>query len=186
MINIYMTRENGEPVPQYPLPAGFESRPLPADGKGIWQQAMLDIGFTRQDIDGAFERDFEPFPGQFDRILVLHDCRNGRVVGSTSAWFNESWQGGGWGQIHWVGIAQDYQGRGLAKPMMSAAMNILTARHRRSFLETQPIREKAIRMYLGFGFIPCILSPDQHDIWLALSQRLGLQIDLPHQEALNP
>jgi hypothetical protein len=58
MANIYMTRENSDPVPQYPLPAGFEIRPLPADGMGIWQRVMLDTGFTHQDVEGAFERDF--------------------------------------------------------------------------------------------------------------------------------
>ena len=178
MANIYMTRENRDPVPQHPLPAGFEIRPLPADGKEIWRQVMLDTGFTRQDVEGAFESDFARFPEQFDRILMLYDSGNGRAVGSTSAWFNDSWQGGGWGQIHWVGIAQDYQGRNLAKPLMSAAMNILVARHRRSFLETQPIREKAIRMYLGYGFTPRVLSSDQYDSWLELSERLGFQLQL--------
>jgi hypothetical protein len=58
MANIYMTRKNSDPVPQYPLPAGFEIRPLPADGMGIWQRVMLDTGFTHQDVEGAFERDF--------------------------------------------------------------------------------------------------------------------------------
>lgn len=44
----------------------------------------------------------------------------------------------------------------------------------------------ASRMYLGFGFIPCILSPDQYDSWFELSQRLGWQLNLPHPETMNP
>jgi ribosomal protein S18 acetylase RimI-like enzyme len=182
VICIYMTRENGDPVPQYPLPAGYELKPLPAGGKAIWRQVMLDTGFSGQDIEGAFERDFAPFPEHFDRILMLHDTKTGRVAGSTSAWFNDCWQGGGWGQIHWVGIAREYQGLKLAKPMMSAAMNILTAHHGRSFLETQPIREKAIRMYLDYGFVPRILSSAQYDSWLELTRRLGWRLQLEHPE----
>lgn len=167
-MNIYMIRENGAPIPQYPLPEGYVIEPLGPDEGDKWEQVLLDTGFSEQDLSGGFENAFAPYKEHFDRVLMLKDCQTGNCIGTTSAWFNHDWQGGSWGQIHWVGISKAYQGRGLAKPLMSAAMNILVARHERSFLETQPIRDKAIRMYIGYGFVPYVIRPEEKEGWRQL------------------
>ena len=178
MVNLIMVRENGAPVPQYNLPEGYEIQPLGVDEGIKWEQVLLDAGFSRQDIGGVFDKEFAPHSEEFDRVLMLKDCKTGQYIGTISAWFNDQWHGGGWGQIHWVGLSNAYQGRGLAKPLMSAAMNMLVARHEHSFLVTQPIRSKAIQMYLSYGFEPYVCSQEEAEGWKEVEAALGKEIKL--------
>jgi len=178
MVSITMIRENGLPVPQYELPEGFVIKPLGVDEGEKWEEVLIASGFRKEEIAGVFEREFAPYPEEFDRILMLKDARTGEYIGTTSAWFDHQFQGGGWGRIHWVGLSEAYQGRGLANPLMSAAMNILVARHERSMLVTQPFRLKAINMYLKYGFEPFVLSEEEMEGWREVEAALGRKLHI--------
>jgi GNAT superfamily N-acetyltransferase len=177
-MNLSMIRKNGAPVPQYELPQGFAIKPLMPDEGQKYEKVLIDAGFTTQEINGLFERDFAPHTDKLDRVLMLQDCKSGEYIGTTAAWFEPDWRGESWGKIHWVGISQMYQGKGLGKPLMTAAMNILVARHDQSYLITQPIRVKAIQMYLDYGFIPFVTEQEQVEGWKELEASLGKKIQL--------
>ena len=76
--------------------------------------------------------------------------------------------------IHYVAIDPQYQGRRLAKTMVSAAMNRLAELgHRRAMLDTETRRLRAIGLYLDFGFRPDMTRPDAHRAWDDIARRLG-------------
>ena len=71
------------------------------------------------------------------------------------------------------GIAPDRQGRGLAKPLVAAAMQALKVRHGRAYLTTQTTSYKAVRIYLDFGFQPYLVDDSDARGWAILADILG-------------
>lgn len=64
------------------------------------------------------------------------------------------------GRLHWLAIHPDWQGRGLAKPLISAALTLLAQHHDSAYLMTQIERQAAIHLYQKFGFEPVIDPPE--------------------------
>ena len=61
--------------------------------------------------------------------------------GTTTAWYNEDYRGLPFGRVHWVAIVPEMQGRGLAKPIMSAVCHRLRELgHGRAYLTTTTVR----------------------------------------------
>ncbi|MYA21504.1 MAG: GNAT family N-acetyltransferase, partial [Gemmatimonadetes bacterium] len=96
----------------------------------------------------------------------------GEEIGTITAWWQPDLNGEDWGQIHWVAIHPDYQGRGLAKPMMSVAMAYLKRFHQRSFLGTSSGRIPAIKVYLDFGFYPDLERENSQQAWAEVASVL--------------
>ena len=96
---------------------------------------------------------------------------SGQVIGTGTAWFNDNFQGQRFGRIHWVALLPERQGRGLAKPLMSALCRRLRELgHTRAYLSTSSARVPAIRLYRQFGFIPLAEGEQQAAAW----RRLGV------------
>jgi GNAT superfamily N-acetyltransferase len=166
---IFMIRRSVDGVPQFDFPDGFVAAFYRPGDKSIW----LDIHHQCYDPEGRIKITPETFDQNFgtnhhvlaQRQLYVFDI-TGRAVGSTTAWFNDNYRGEKFGQIHWVAIVPDCQGKGLAKPMMTAAMNrFKELGHTRVYLGTQTTRIPAIQLYLKFGFDPDIRTDEDKENW---------------------
>ena len=90
----------------------------------------------------------------------------GEVVGTGTAWFNHNFEGARWGRVHWLAIMPEFQGRGLAKPLMtSICRRLRELGHQHVYLSTSTARHAAIGLYLRFGFEPLIQSPEDEAVW---------------------
>ena len=59
------------------------------------------------------------------------------------------------GQVHWVAVRRDHQGKGLARPLISRVLHVMKKRgHTEAMLHTQTTTWVAVRLYLEFGFRP--------------------------------
>lgn len=58
-----------------------------------------------------------------ERCLFIEN-EHGEAIATTTAWYGDL-RGKVEGRIHWVGVIPEYQGRGLAKPLLSEAMKTL-------------------------------------------------------------
>ncbi len=153
--------------PTYPMPEGYSVRTMTELDIGLWTDIQRDAE-PYLDIDaGLFAREFE-FNGDLDeawkRCLLLQNPR-GLAIGTISAWFDPDFRGRDYGRIHWVSIRPAYQGKGLAKPMTSAAMQLLAKWHDRVYLRTQSKRIPAINLYMKFGFTPLIENEEDQRVW---------------------
>ena len=111
-----------------------------------------------------------------ERCLFLEN-EAGETIGTTTAWYGDL-KGDGKirGRIHWVGIVPEYQGRGLSKPMLSKAMNLLARRHDEFYLTSQTTSWQAINMYLNYGFEPVRMDENYDAAWSMMEEKLRRKI----------
>lgn len=173
-IPVVMVKEDLAVVPSFPLPPGYRLRYFRRGEGPLWAEIEVSVGefSTMEQALAHFEKEFGPFPDEMEkRCLFLEDAA-GRVIGTTTAWYNPSFRGKDYGRIHWVAIRPEWQGRKLGKPLFAAALRRLAEFHRRAYLTTQTTSARAIRMYLDFGFVPLITSDRCLTAWRLLASAL--------------
>ncbi|HNT78394.1 MAG TPA: YdhR family protein [Anaerolineae bacterium] len=169
---VAMIRPTMEDIPHVPFPAGFHIRPLRPDEGGLWRDIQRDAEPYFPIADDLFESQFGYDPPAIPQrcYFVVDEC--GVAVGTISAWYNRDFKGGEWGQIHWVALRRAYQGKGLARPMLSHALTQMAQWHDRAFLGTSAQRLPAIKLYLDFGFVPDLDDPGAAEAWRTVAEEL--------------
>lgn len=156
-------------IPFYSLPEGFSLRSYVPGDENSWVELQKCADkFNKIDLSlfhRAFGCDTEILK---QRMLFLLN-QEGKIIGTAAAWFDDDYHGEKYGRVHWVAIHPDYQGQGLSKPLMSAVCEkLVKLGHAKAYLTTSSARIPAIKLYLKFGFIPEIITPDDKKIWEAL------------------
>ncbi len=139
--------------------------------------AWCDIETTAGEFERAEEamaRGFKPYfkPDKdllAERMFFIVD-ENDVPVATTTAWFD-----GKTALLHWVAVHGDHQGKGLARPVISAAMRAMERMgYEYALLHTQPESWVAIKLYLEFGFRPVWSDDEKTQIgWRAVYAKLG-------------
>jgi GNAT superfamily N-acetyltransferase len=160
--------------PVFACPTGYRVRSY-ADGDAeAWVRIEVPAGAFPDEARARqqFETEFAPvrdrLPG---RMLFLEHERAG-PIGTTTAWEGE-FAGKMRGRIHWVGIMPEWQGRGLAKPLLSAAMDRLAADYARGYVTTETTSYRGINLYLSFGFVPWVETDLDREGWAIVEEVLG-------------
>ena len=170
--SVRMIREHMENIPQFPIPIGFAMRNYRPDEGAIWTRIQRAAEPYFDVDDQLFAREFKRDFGALEERSFYLATDAGEEIGTITAWWQPDLDGQDWGQIHWVAIHPDYQGRGLAKPMMSVAMAYLKRFHERSFLGTSSGRIPAIKVYLDFGFYPDLERENSQQAWTEVASVL--------------
>lgn len=179
LIPVRMVRDNLDHLPQFALPAGFTLRWYEPGDAESWRQIQAAADQHHAITPALFEREFGTDESRLRERQSFLCTPEGRAVGTATAWFNDNYHGRPSGRVHWVAIVPDLQGRGLAKPLMTAVCNRLhELHHLRAYLVTETIRVPAINLYLKFGFVPEVRTTEDLAVWSDV-QRQGLKIQLP-------
>lgn len=153
-------------VPQVALPAGFTFRFYQAGDDAAWVD-LYDAA------EGIVEISLEVFRKQFygnvealqQRMLFIIN-EAGQPIATSTAWYDDIDNDASLGRVHWVAVHPDYQGRGLAKPLLSKSLETLrTCGHRAAYLMTSTSRIPALTLYMRYGFVPQIRSAEDHAAW---------------------
>ena len=128
---VRMVREHLRDLPRHDLPAGYRLRGMTPSDVAAWlavqrdAEPYLDIG------DELFAQQFGTDESAIaDRCLLL-EAPDGGAIGTISAWRGSddgdvsARLGEDPGRIHWVAIRPAWQGRGLAKPTLAAALALV-------------------------------------------------------------
>ncbi len=150
---LWMLRENLEGLPHFALPEGFSLRWYQPGDELIWvalQAPFYGPGAVHMDL---FHAQYGSDEAELGRRMCFLLAPGGKPVGTATAWSYDGFRGPEWGRIHWVAVAQDYQGRGLAKVLLSAVCRRLTELgHAKAYLTTSRERPNAVALYRSFGF----------------------------------
>ena len=169
--NVRMIRRHLDHIPQHALPHSFRLRMFGPGDADTWVAVQKASDVLNTIDHHLFHRQFgSDMDAMPDRCFFLCN-EQGEAIGTATAWYIED-QGETIGRVHWVAIVPAYQGRGLAKPMLTAVMNRLAELHDRTMLDTDTPRLVAIKVYLDFGFVPWIVTPEDRRRWILVSTRL--------------
>ena len=171
-VHLAMRAALTDDIPVIEPPAPYRLRFFRPGEEEAWSRIEMtagefpDVASGLKGFDAYFGADTLLLPG---RMYFLAD-ENDVPIATTTAWF-----AGETGQIHWVAVHADHQRKGLARPLLSAAMLRLRALgYETAALGTQPPSWVAIQLYLEFGFKPVYSeNKDAMDGWRLVYEKLG-------------
>jgi GNAT superfamily N-acetyltransferase len=162
---IVLIRPDLENIPNVSLPKGYELRPMSMGESEIWIDIQRDAERFFPISDTLFHEQFGDDPAAVSwRCFILRN-EKGLGIGTISAWYSRDFRGEEWGRIHWVAVRPAYQGRGLSKGMLSAALRVLAEWHHKAYLDTDTRRVAAVALYLKFGFLPDLTPANARKAW---------------------
>ena len=176
-VPLTMVRDHLDHIPSFACPAGYAIRTFVEGDAEHWARVEALAGeFARRDEAlREFEEEFGPRRSLLhDRCFFLVDG-DGTPIGTAMAWDGD-FAGEVRGRVHWVGIVPTYQGRGLAKPLLSTVLQRLARDHRAAFLTTQTTTWRAVNLYLNFGFVPYLDDASDVEGWRIMEQVLRRRI----------
>lgn len=178
-IDVWMIHRDLTAAPRYAMPPEYSVRAYRPGDVAAWVR-----------IQQAAETFFTPTAQTFaesmgsdeavlvERVRFLVDAR-GEEVGTITAWSDAEFDGVDRGRIHWVALHPSAQGRGLAKPMLSAACDLLLARgYDNAWLWTGTGRTAALNLYLHFGFAAHSRDEAERTAWLEVAAELRYPVKI--------
>lgn len=178
---ILMVRHSLESFPVLPVPKDFTLRwyepGFERDWLSIHLAAEKEIPITPE----LFTRRFGSDPA----VLGARQCYlfspDATPVGTVTGWLDPQFEGEPHSRVHFLAVTPAWQGKGLAKVLMSSILQRLKELGPpRAYLATSSSRIEAIRLYLQFGFIPLAKTGEAQALW----QEILRAIELDHRKSI--
>lgn len=174
LVPICMVLPTLENLPGFAPPRNWSVRWYQPGDEAVWFRIQLAAERQHEITLKLFRQQF----GQEQRLLGERQCYlldpRGQPAGTATAWFDDNFEGGRWGRVHWVAILPRHQGQGLGSLLMTAVCHRLRALgHTRAFLRTSANRIPAIKLYLRFGFEPHPRSAEEERLWRGILAQFG-------------
>jgi ribosomal protein S18 acetylase RimI-like enzyme len=148
-----MIRENLEGLPHFAPPVGFSLRWYRQGDEAVWvalQAPFYDPGAVHPAL---FRAQYGTDEAELARRMLFAVAADGQPVGTVTAWSYDGYRGPEWGRIHWLAVAEQRQGQGLGKALISAAcVRLAELGHTKAYLTTSRERPNAVALYRAFGF----------------------------------
>lgn len=155
---------------RYDLPIGFHYEFFQDGDELDWVNIHIESGeFTsiEQGIE-YFHTFYDYFKDDLDkRCVFIVDDKSQEKVGTATISLLSDTSLGYDATVDWVAIKKRYQGRKLARPLISKFIKIANdLNHDKLLLHTQTTTWLAAKLYLDFGFIP--FNTDEKEGWQIL------------------
>ncbi len=161
-----LVRPNLNGLPEVPLPPGFSWRWFQPGDAAHWLLINHDADPFNDITPDLFTRQFGlDLKRLANRQLFVQDPI-GRVVGTGTAWCDDSRPDGPYGRVYWLAVQRQFQGHGLGKAILAAVCARLgELGYPRACVFTSTGRLPAVNLYLQFGFEPEMHTAEDHVIW---------------------
>ena len=168
-----MIRETLADIPAYSPPPGYAFHWYQPGDESCWAAIQAAADRYNEIVPELFAQQFCAVDARLEeRQCYLLDPA-GDTIGTATAWVDDLSGDLAAGRIHWVTIVPASQGRGLAKPLMTAVCQRLRALdHRTAYLTTSMARPATIGLYLKFGFVPLLEGDEDRARWQRLQEYL--------------
>jgi GNAT superfamily N-acetyltransferase len=178
-----MLERNLNDLPHFPLPEGYRYVFYQEGDRDRW----IDIEKSAKEFT-SYEQGLESWNRYYggrentltNRMVFIEDT-DGRKVATATAYYDVrgiDQSGDGW--LHWVAVRREYQGRGLAKPLITHVLDIMRCLgYTHAKIPTQTTTWLACKVYLDLGFRPipenAVHSRDGWRIVKALTDHAALE-----------
>jgi GNAT superfamily N-acetyltransferase len=168
-VRLKMVRESLDHLPVHRPPPPFSVRWYQPGDEAHWLQIHLQADPLNRITPDLFGQQFGSNAALLSKRQGYLVSQQALPIGTCTAWFNDDFEGGPWGRVHWLALLPAYQGRGLAKALLSAiGQRLRELGHQRAYLTTSSLRLPAIRLYQSFGFLPLIHNQAEAAAWKEL------------------
>jgi ribosomal protein S18 acetylase RimI-like enzyme len=153
---IWMYRSHELPVIEQILPEGYYFAFYQEGDEVAWaaiETAVSEFEDEAQALD-YFKQKFIPYSDELKQRMLFVTNSSGEKMATCSAWWKELPNGNRYPLVHWLAVKPDYQGKGIAKAIMSCTLNLLQNFETTApiYLHTQTWSHVAIGLYQKLGF----------------------------------
>lgn len=143
---------------EIPLPAGYHYEMYREGDRDAWiaiEMSAKELVSYERGMD-AWKHCYEEHTDELQARMVFVVNEAGEKVGTATAYYDIrgiDQSGDAW--LHWVAVKREHQGRGLSKPMISHAIQIMKELgYTHAKIPTQTTTWLAVKVYLDLGFRP--------------------------------
>jgi len=163
---VVMERSALADIPEYDLPQGFALRWYETGAEAAWLQIQSAADQYNNITADLFFKTFGNEQTAHEQRICFLTTTSGEPIGTAAAWWGAEGAEGRQGRIHWVAIIPAFQGRGLAKPLLTAVcLRLRELGHTSAYLTTSAARIPALNLYHQFGFAPVIRDEMERAVW---------------------
>jgi GNAT superfamily N-acetyltransferase len=164
--NVVMERASLADIPEYGLPQGFALRWYEAGDEAAWLRIQAAADQYNDITADLFLKTFGAERTAHEQRICFLTTATGELIGTAAAWWGEGGTEEARGRVHWVAILPAFQGRGLAKPLLTAVcLRLRELGHTSAYLSTSAARIPALNLYHQFGFAPVIRDEMERAVW---------------------
>lgn len=147
-----------EHIPRIELPQGYRFVFYKPGDRDAWidieKSAREFINYEQGMV--SWNKYYENRQEELPVRMVFIENSAGEKVATATAFYDiyeRDKSGDGW--LHWVAVRREYQGKGLAKPLISYVLNVMRELgYRHAKIPTQTNTWLACKIYLDLGFMP--------------------------------
>ena len=156
-VHLLMERDLAD-IPCHDLPEGYRFVFYQDGDRDTWieiEKSAKEFSTYEEGL-AAWEKYYQAHEEELPGRMLFMENAAGEKIATATAYYgvgqgenpNDAW-------LHWVSVKQEYQGKGLSRPLISAALNRLKdLGYSKVSLSTQTTTWLACRLYLDFGFRP--------------------------------
>ena len=165
-VELEFLRDDLKEIPQFDLPDGYRFVFYCPGDRDDWiriEQSAKEFSSFEQGLQ-AWRRYYEGKENMLSNRMVFIETERGEKVATATAYFDiygNDQTDAGW--LHWVAVKREYQGRGLAKPLIAYTLGLMPGLgYDHAMLSSQTNTWLACRIYLDFGFRPKMIDTPEN------------------------
>lgn len=153
-------------IPEYPLPQGYRFVNYRPGDKDAWIDIELSSGevLSKEHGEECWTRYYGSREEELPKRMFFIENDAGEKIGTATAFYDIHREPDpGEGQLHWVAIKKDAQGKGLSKPLITFVLDVMKdLGYKRTKIHTQTNTWLACKVYSDLGFQPEKESLSKH------------------------
>lgn len=156
-VDLYLVNNNLNNIPDYKLPDGYRFVFFNDGDEKDWANIEMSSGEFLSFEEGieSFNHYYGEHYEELKRLCIFIENEQGEKVATSTAFYLENPVDDITGNVHWVSIKKEYQGKHLSKPLISETLKQMSKLgHKKTLLHTQTHTWLAVKVYLDMGFEP--------------------------------
>ncbi len=192
-VNLYLVNNDLNNIPDYKLPDGYRFVFFSDGDEEDWVNIEISSGEFLSYEEGieAFNHYYGDHYEELKKLCLFIENEQGEKVATATAFYLDNPIDDITGNVHWVSVKKEYQGKHLSKPLISETLRKMSKLgHKKTLLHTQTSTWLAVKVYLDIGFEPYKMQ-DNYLGWQIIKKitnhpKLANVSDIDINEMYNP
>ena len=161
-VNLYLKHDLND-IKDYKLPEGYKFVLFKDGDEKDWCEIEKSSGefLSFEEAMESFNHYYKAHYEELKRMCLFIENDKGEKVATSTAFYLDEPENDITGNVHWVSVKKEYQGKGLSKPLISETLKLMKELgHKKTLLHTQTHTWLAAKVYLDMGFNPYNVEED--------------------------